>query len=170
MCFSRAHDPDARSFQAINIWIIQFIVAIGPPIGALAFNIYIKTDWGIPLFFLVPLAVVAIPQLSVRRSALVGLVVAWLVMALAVLAAAPVAIPLTMPRNAMGQFTYGSQSQLARQLTELWHQRFHSRWKVVAGATDVGAPVTFYSPDHPALLAPDEAWPLRSRRLEPAAV
>jgi hypothetical protein len=63
-----------------------------------------------------------------------------------------------MQRNATGQFTYGSHSQLARELTELWHRRFHSRWKVVAGATDVGEPMTFYSPDHPMPLTPNEIW------------
>jgi hypothetical protein len=29
---------------------------------------------------------------------------------------------------------------------------------VVAGATDVGEPMTFYSPDHPAPLTPNEVW------------
>jgi hypothetical protein len=74
------------------------------------------------------------------------------------LVAAPQIVPITMPRNTVGQFTYGSHSQLARELTDLWHQRFHSRWKVVAGATDVSAPMTFYSPDHPAPLTPNEVW------------
>ena len=43
------------------------MVAIGPPLGAVLFQVYIKTDWGIPLFFLVPLALIAIPALRVRR-------------------------------------------------------------------------------------------------------
>ena len=63
-----------------------------------------------------------------------------------------------MPRNAAGQSTYNSHSQLAHELTELWHQRFHSRWKVVASPTDVAGPMAFYSPDHPALLTPNEIW------------
>jgi hypothetical protein len=147
-----------RTFQARNIWIVQAIVAIGPPIGALAFSIYLKTDWGISLFFLTPLALIAIPQLHVRRAALVRLVAAWLVISLMVLVAAPQIVPITMRSNATGQFTYSSHSQLARELTELWHRRFHSRWKVVAGATDVGAPMTFYSPDHPMPLTPNEIW------------
>ena len=48
--------------QALNVWIIQAVVAIGPPLGALIFHVYIKTDWGISLFFLMPLALVAIPR------------------------------------------------------------------------------------------------------------
>ena len=53
--------------QALNVWIIQAVVAIGPPLGAVMFHVYIKTDWGIPLFFLVPLALIAIPALRIRQ-------------------------------------------------------------------------------------------------------
>jgi hypothetical protein len=155
--WSRDANSDVRMHQARNIWIVQGIVAAGPLIGALVFSIYLKTDWGISLFFLTPLAVVAIPQLRLRRAALVRVVATWLVISLAVLVAAPQIVPITL-RNATGQFTYGSHSQLARELTELWHRRFHSRWKVVAGATDVGEPMTFYSPDHPMPLTPNEIW------------
>ena len=42
-----------------QFWIIQAVVAIGPPLGAVIFHVYIKTDWGIPLFFLLPLALIA---------------------------------------------------------------------------------------------------------------
>jgi 4-amino-4-deoxy-L-arabinose transferase-like glycosyltransferase len=156
--WSRDANSDVPTHQAWTIWIVQATVAIGPLLGALVFSIYLKTDWGISLFFLTPLAVIALPRLRVRRAALVRLVAAWLVLTLIVMAAAPLAIPVTMPRNAAGQFTYGSQSQLARELTELWHRRFHSRWSVVAGATDVGDPLTFYSPDHPTPLTPNEPW------------
>jgi 4-amino-4-deoxy-L-arabinose transferase-like glycosyltransferase len=156
--WSRGGNSNVRTFQARNIWIVQAIVAIGPPIGALAFSIYLKTDWGISLFFLTPLALIAIPQLHVRRAALVRLVTTWLVISLIVLVAAPQIVPITMRSNATGQFTYSSHSQLARELTELWHRRFHSRWKVVAGVTDVGEPMTFYSPDHPMPLTPNEIW------------
>jgi 4-amino-4-deoxy-L-arabinose transferase-like glycosyltransferase len=140
--------------QALNIWLIQGIVAVGPPLGAFAFNVYIKTDWGISLFFLVPLCVVAIPMLRVPRAALVRLAAIWLVLSLATLAAAPQIALATLPRDG-----HSSQSQLARELTEVWHQRFHSRWTVVAGYTDVGEPMTFYSPDHPLPLTPNEPWP-----------
>jgi len=156
--WSREDYSNLLMFQARNVWIVQAIVAIGPPIGALVFAIYLKTDWGIPLFFLTPLAVVAIPQLQLRRAALVRVGATWLVMSLIVLVAAPQIVPIMMLHNATGQFTYGSHSQLARELTELWHRRFHSRWKVVAGATDVGEPMTFYSPDHPMPLTPNEVW------------
>src|SRR6195256_4345334 len=53
---ARGANASVNMSQALNVWIIQAIVAIGPPLGALIFHVYIKTDWGIPLFFLMPLA------------------------------------------------------------------------------------------------------------------
>ena len=61
--WSRGPNPAVNRSQALNVWIIQLVVAIGPPLGALFFDVYIKTDWGISLFFLTPLALVAIPAL-----------------------------------------------------------------------------------------------------------
>jgi hypothetical protein len=75
--------------QALNVWIIQIVVAIGPPLGALIFTVYMKTDWGISLFFLTPLALVAIPALRVQKIALFNIAAIWLVITLAVLAPRP---------------------------------------------------------------------------------
>src|SRR3954470_5052443 len=75
--------------QALNIWIIQAVVAIGPPLGALIFTIYMKTDWGISLFFLVPVALVAIPALRIQKIALFRITAIWLVITLATLGASP---------------------------------------------------------------------------------
>ena len=58
--FVRGANSGVNMSQALNVWIIQAVVAIGPPLGALLFHVYIKTDWGIPLFFLMPLALIAI--------------------------------------------------------------------------------------------------------------
>ncbi len=156
---SRGENSGSRVSQALNVWIIQAIVAIGPPLGAVIFHVYIKTDWGIPLFFLVPLALIAIPAVRVRRIALLNLTATWLVASLIVLAISPriVAYELSEKRNEGA--TYRPVSELAHELTEAWHTRFHSRLPVVAAYTETGEPVTFYSPDHPAPLTPDEPWP-----------
>jgi 4-amino-4-deoxy-L-arabinose transferase-like glycosyltransferase len=143
---------------AIHIWIIQIVVAVGPPVGALIFSIYIKTDWGISLFFLTPLALVAIPALRVQAIAPVRLALVCLAVSLLLLAASPQIALYIESRSAGHAMAYSSRSILARQLTEMWHQRFHSPWRVVAGTTEVGEPMTFYSPDHPAPLTPNELW------------
>ena len=144
--------------QALNIWIIQIIVAIGPPLGGLVFTVYMKTDWGISLFFLTPLALVAMPGLRIHERALFRITLIWLVITLATLAAAPYIAAREMEDNPNAANSYGARSQLARELTQAWHERFGSRWAVVAGTTEIGEPMTFYSPDHPAPFTPGELW------------
>jgi 4-amino-4-deoxy-L-arabinose transferase-like glycosyltransferase len=156
--WSRGANSGVRISQAINVWIIQIVVAIGPPVGALAFKIYLKTDWGISLFFLTPLAVVAIPSLRIQRVALSRIAAIWLVTTLVVLVASPQIVAYEVRQYRDDAATYRARSELARQLTELWRTRFGSRWAVVAGYTDTGEPMTFYSPDHPAPLTPNELW------------
>jgi hypothetical protein len=87
--WSRGTNTGINRSQALNIWIIQLVVAIGPPLGGLIFTVYMKTDWGISLFFLVPLALVAVPALRIQRIALFRLALIWLVATLATLAASP---------------------------------------------------------------------------------
>src|SRR5260221_9824871 len=87
--WSRGPNPGVNLPQALNIWIIQIVVAIGPPLGGLIFTIYMKTDWGISLFFLTPLALAAIPSLRIQRIALFRILALWLALTLAALAASP---------------------------------------------------------------------------------
>jgi 4-amino-4-deoxy-L-arabinose transferase-like glycosyltransferase len=156
--WGRGANPGVNVAQALNVWIIQIIVAVGPPLGALAFSIYMKTDWGISLFFLVPLALVAIPTLRVQSATLVNIAAIWLVLSIATLAASPWIAAREMAANAGNTATYGARSDLARELTQAWHARFASRWAVVAGTMESIQPMVFYSPDHPVALVPIEAW------------
>src|SRR4029077_15155237 len=164
--WSRGPNAGVNTSQPLNIWIIQLVVAIGPPLGALIFKVYMKTDWGISLFFLTPLALVAIPALRLPAIALFRLAAIWLVLTLATLLASPGIALREIAGNSSASYT--ARSQLARELTEMWHQRFQSRWAVVAGTTEIGEPMTFYSPDHPAPLTPGEVWSSGLTSLEEA--
>jgi Dolichyl-phosphate-mannose-protein mannosyltransferase len=166
--WSRGANAGVNASQALNIWIIQIVVAIGPPLGGLIFLVYMKTDWGISLFFLVPLALVAIPSLRLQKIALVHIAVVWLVITLAVLAVSPYIAAREMAEYPSGAAGYSARSELARELTQTWHQRFGSRWAVVAGTTEIGEPMTFYSPDHPAPYTPGEIWSSGLTSLEEA--
>lgn len=156
--WARGANPGVNVAQALNVWIVQIIVAVGPPLGALAFSIYMKTDWGISLFFLVPLALVAIPALRVQSAVLFNIVAIWLVLSVATLVASPWIAAREMAANGGNTATYGARSDLARELTQAWHTRFGSRWAVVAGTMEQIQPMVFYSPDHPSALLPIEAW------------
>lgn len=166
--WARGDNPGVNVSQALNVWIIQVIVAVGPPLGALVFSIYMKTDWGISLFFLVPLALVAIPALRVQAAALFNIAAIWLVLSAATLAASPWIAAREMAANAGNTATYGARSELARKLTQDWHMRFASRWAVVAGTMESIQPMVFYSPDHPSALLPLEAWDSGLTSLEDA--
>ena len=166
--WSRGGNSGVNLSRARNIWIIQAIVAVGPPLGGLFFDVYMKTDWGISLFFLTPLALVAIPSLRIQKMALFYLAAIWLVISLAVLVASPHIAAREMAVNPNGAATYGARSELARELTQVWRTRFHSRWAVVAGTTEMGEPMTFYSPDHPAPFTPGELWSSGLTSLEEA--
>jgi 4-amino-4-deoxy-L-arabinose transferase-like glycosyltransferase len=156
--WSRGANSGVQTAPALHVWIIQAVVAVGPPLGAVLFQIYLKTDWGIPLFFLVPLALLSIPALRVRKIALLRLAATWLVITLAVLLASPTIVAYEVGQQRNEGATYRARSELARELTTEWRMRFHSRWPVVAAYDDIGQPTTFYSPDHPAALTPDEPW------------
>src|SRR5882757_2813846 len=154
----RGPNAGVRFSQAINVWIIQAVVAIGPPIGAVIFEIYLKTDWGISLFFLTPLALIALPQLRMPRIAPVRIATIWLVATLLVLAVSPQIVAYDAREGRQEGTTWRARSELARQLSEVWHMRSPSRWAVVVAYNDIGEPITFYSPDHPASLVPGELW------------
>jgi len=166
--WSRGANPAVNLVQARNIWIIQLVVAIGPPFGGLIFTIYMKTDWGISLFFLTPLALVALPWLRIHKIALFHLTAIWLLITLAALGASPYIAAKEMAVNPNGAATYGARSELARELTQAWRTRFNTRWAVVAGTTEMGEPMTFYSPDHPAPFTPGEVWSSGLTSLEEA--
>ncbi|MEH2510997.1 4-amino-4-deoxy-L-arabinose transferase-like glycosyltransferase [Nitrobacteraceae bacterium AZCC 1564] len=154
----RGPNPGVYLSQARNIWVTQIIVGLVPPIAAVVFGIYMKTDWGISLFFLVPLAVIAIPSLRVTQMALIRLMLMWLAFTLLMLLISPIFAAQTVRRDGEAGARFAPRSEFALQLTEAWRARFNSRWAVVAGTTEVGEPMTFYSPDHPAPLTPGEVW------------
>src|SRR5258707_272680 len=134
--WSRGENSGVNISQALNVWIIQAVVAIGPPLGAMIFRIYIKTDWGIPLVFLVPLALIAIPAVRMWHIALLNLTAIWLVISLVVLVASPRIVAYEVGEKRTAGATYRARSELARELTEVWHTRFRSHWPVVAASTD----------------------------------
>ena len=167
-----ATEPDGldpvNAMQAVNIWLIQAVVTMGPPFGAFIFIVYMKTDWGIPLFFLVPLALVALPFLNVTTLALIRLTAIWLVLTLLTLAAAPSIVAYEIGHQQLNSAVMGSRSVLAHRLTDEWHSRFTTPWAVVAAPTEIGQHMAFYSADHPAPYTPGETWSAGLTSLEQA--
>src|SRR6202521_340038 len=113
--WSRGANASVNVSQALNVWVIQIVVAVGPPVGGLIFSVYMKTDWGISLFFLTPLALVAIPQLRIQRIALFRIVAVWLALTLAALAASPYIAAEEVAENPNGASSYGARSHPHRE-------------------------------------------------------
>jgi hypothetical protein len=88
---------------------------------------------------------------------------------LVVLAASPRIVAYELEEKRTAGPTYRARSELARELTEAWHRRFFSRWPVVVAYMDTAQPMTFYSPDHPAPLTPNEPWSSGLTSLEEAS-
>lgn len=147
-----------RLAPAINVWSIQTILVAVPVCGAIVFAILMKTDWGIPMFFLTPLALLAWPRVRVRLIAPVGALATWLVITVGVLALAPSLARDSFARQAAQGTTYTADSRLAEQLTELWRLRFGTPWAVAVSFVEAATPMTFYSPDHPKPLELDVTW------------
>ncbi len=156
--WARGPNPGGHLNEARHIWMIQIIVGIVPAIAGLCFGVYMKTDWGLSLYFLVPLALIAIPQLRMTQMALIRLMFMWLVFTLVMLVIAPIVAAQTVRRDGAPGTAFSPRSEFAMQLTEAWRARFNTPWAVIAGTTEVGEPVTFYSPDHPAPFTPGEIW------------
>ena len=96
------------------------------------------------------------PLAALPRMALFSITAVWLVATIATLIAAPSiatrdGVETTAPRpTRRAPSSPRAHPDLAG--------RFHSRWAVVIARSDIGEPMTFYSPDHPASLVPGEAW------------
>ncbi len=144
------HDAIQKS-NAFLVWIILAVLLVAPPVAALAFDVVMKSDWGIPLYFLVPIAVLAIPRLALPRAALVraGAIAAGFVLVVALLSPFYMELRLAFGDAKSAANYLRSRSVLMHQLTDLWHHRYHVPLPAVIGAEELALLAAFYSPDHP---------------------
>jgi 4-amino-4-deoxy-L-arabinose transferase-like glycosyltransferase len=133
--------------------IIAVVLAVGPVLLALVFNINLKLDWGNSLFFLVPIAVASLlPNILVTRQVVAKAAVIAAIVATAQLLGAPVfswARFKVMPDDG----PYRPMVEAAAEITQLWHDRFHSLLPIVVSGFEIAAPMVFYSTDHPKMFA-----------------
>jgi 4-amino-4-deoxy-L-arabinose transferase-like glycosyltransferase len=142
-----------RKPDAILVLVIAAVLVFVPTLAAIPLHVKLKLEWGDALFFIVPVALLAtMPWLAVRRRA---------VARMALVAAVATALQaIVSPFYALATFeerpdrdTFTPTSELAREVTRLWHARFASPLPIVVATFDLAAPVAFYSPDHPRMFA-----------------
>ncbi len=140
--------PDDAVERARQIWLIVAVLVIGPIIAAIALPVRMKSDWTIPLFSLVPLAVLALPRLAVPLRAVARAAVILLMLGVGALMAAPglaTVKVLVEPNRALSP----RLDRLAAIATDLWRERAGTPLRIVVGDSEEIATVSFYSPDHP---------------------
>lgn len=138
--------------RACQIWIIVAVLTIGPLIAAIAMPILMKSDWTVPLFSLVPLAVLALPRLAVPLRAVARAAVILLVLGMGALMAAPGLATVKVlfePNRALSP----RLDRLAEIATDLWRERVGTPLMVVVGDIEEIATVSFYSTDHPRMFS-----------------
>ena len=113
---------------------------------------YLRLDWGNPLFFLVPLALLVIAWPLVRRRAVARAGIVATAFTLILLIAAPIYPWVNYRLRPVGG-AHAPYHEIAEKLTRLWRVRFNTPLPLVVGGYEVAAYVVFYSPDHPKMYA-----------------
>lgn len=142
-----------RKPDAILVLVIAVVLAFLPTLVAIPLHVRLKDQWSDAFFFIVPLALLAlVPWLAVRRRAVARMaIVAIVATALQAIVSPFFARATFKERPDRDVFT--PTSELAREVTRLWHARFPSPLPIVVASFDLAAPVAFYSPDHPRMFA-----------------
>lgn len=144
--------------EGLSLALIQAVVALGPPAGALIFAIVMKADWGIPLFFLVPACSMIAIRPAVQLQTLYKGSAVYLVCSFATLFVSFLLLGWQLRFPNSGSAVYGSRSTLAQQLTQEWHRRFATSWPIAVGTTEMVEHMAFYSSDHPTPIVAGEMW------------
>jgi hypothetical protein len=142
----------AREPDAFLTFIICAVLVFLAPVAALVMGSYLRLDWGNPLFFLVPLALLVLVTRLITRRAVARAAIVATAFTLMLLAAAPVYPWVNYRLRPVGG-PHAPYHEIADELTKLWHARFETPLPIVVGGYEVAAYVVFYSPDHPKMYA-----------------
>jgi 4-amino-4-deoxy-L-arabinose transferase-like glycosyltransferase len=107
-----------RLGQARHIWLIAGLLLVLPPVMTVAFRVDFAVDWGLPLYTLLPLALLAVPQLAIARRAVASAATVWIATLALALTAAP--IVQTVQVKLYPQRYQENLSDVAAQVTRLW--------------------------------------------------
>ena len=148
--------PDAASSSGADRGVVLIVAAVlvgGPAVAAVLLNVFLKPDWGNPLFFLVPVAVASLlPNVLVTRASVARS--AWIaaIFALALLVGAPV-YSWARFKTQTDDGLYRPFIEAAAEITRLWRVRFHSPLPIVVSSFEIASAIVFYSADHPKMFA-----------------
>jgi 4-amino-4-deoxy-L-arabinose transferase-like glycosyltransferase len=146
-------NPDRRM---LAVMFYSFLLL--PPLSAPFLGVVLTSLWTMPIWFLLPVILLAAPAVKVPRRAVARTAGALLVVtAVAVVIAAPVLAWINFNRPSNDDRVY--YRQLSDVVTLTWHARVGRRLAIVLGETRLASAIEFYSHDHPDS-APDFNLPL----------
>jgi hypothetical protein len=136
-------DPDRRM---LVVALAGFFLL--PALSVFAFGVIVSSLWTMPAYFLLPIILLSPPSVTLTRRPVAIFAVAMLAFTLvAVLVIAPALALRNFTSNGEGNRAY--VAQLARAVTDAWHERIHRPLTIVLGDTTLADGTGFYSPDHP---------------------
>jgi len=147
---------DAFAGERGLVVTIAAALVLAPLAAAVALRLPLQPDWGNSLFFLVPVAALALlPRLPVPWGAVARAALLAGVWAVAQVVGLPVYEAVNF-RARPDYRAYEPLSELAHELTRRWHERFGGKLPFIVAELEVAAPLAFYSEDHPLMMSADE--------------
>jgi Dolichyl-phosphate-mannose-protein mannosyltransferase len=135
-------DPDGRMLATMLAVPLLLPALVAPLIAAV-----LTPLWTLHAWFLLPIVLLRPATVVLRRSAAVKVAATVLVVAIAVLFAAPV----LAWRNLIEGTKEGRQfyAPVAKEVSERWHMKTGQRLRIVMGDPFLALATTFYAADHP---------------------
>jgi hypothetical protein len=136
------NDPDRRMLV-----VLLALPVLLPVLTLPLFGISITSLWSLPAWFLLPVVLLAPPEVEIARPAAVRVALLVFAVTLGCLIAAP----------ALAWYRHVGEAKEARayypalsfELTQAWRRATGQPLSIVAGDMEITPAVTFYSPDHP---------------------
>jgi hypothetical protein len=135
-------DPDRRML----VWLL-LVPLLLPLLTLPPFGISITSLWTMPAWFLLPIVLLAPPEIQLARAAAVRVALIVLAVTVACLAASP---GLAWYRHINeGKEERAYYREVGEKVTKLWHNTIGKPLTIVMGDQDLAIATTFYSVDHP---------------------
>ena len=137
---------DSKRITIFGITFFPFLLTIG---GALVLQVELSSVWGLPIWFLIGASYLTFLGLEpvtnhVRR----GLAIVFAFQLLILSASPLVAVGMEVSRK---EVWTSPRKELAAYISDMWHQRFGTPLRIVAGSKPYADSIAFYSTDHPSL-------------------
>jgi 4-amino-4-deoxy-L-arabinose transferase-like glycosyltransferase len=134
------------------------LLALGPFFLTLAAGFggltRVTTDYMIPIFYMLPMCLLAVAPAMVTAHKLRVLATVVLMLTIGCLLASPL-----LAYKRVGSFSHGEpRREVAAEATRIWHSEYGTPLKIIAGSCHYSESISFYSPDSPSEFTDLNYW------------